>query len=129
MFVPTLLSLCWKFIVILVKNIVFFIPFSFLNSIIKLHISFLREQTLSISGLTVFKQEAPSPTHGVNGIQQLSRRNTQSPTSTQDVETGNALDENSSDQQILNSTISQLLNQSGYSTLHSAFDGAYLQFC
>ncbi|XP_045460592.1 transcription factor CP2-like protein 1 isoform X2 [Harmonia axyridis] len=81
------------------------------------------EPTLSISGLTVFKQEAPSPTHDVNAIQQqLSRRNIQSPTSTQDVERGNTLDDNSNDQQILTSTISQLLNQSGYSSLHSAFD-------
>ncbi|KAL3288835.1 hypothetical protein HHI36_003282 [Cryptolaemus montrouzieri] len=75
--------------------------------------------TLSISGLTVFKQEAPSPTRDVNAIPQMSRCSNQSPTATQDVNRESQLDENSSDQQIINSTISQLLH---HSNLQTTFD-------
>ncbi|KAK9876144.1 hypothetical protein WA026_011261 [Henosepilachna vigintioctopunctata] len=80
------------------------------------------ETSLSISGLTVFKQEAPSPTHDASAMHQMSRRNARSPASAQNADKGTQLEENSNEQQMINSTISQLLNQSGYSNLHNAFN-------
>jgi hypothetical protein len=76
---------------------------------------------LSISGLTVFKQEAPSPTNNDVTTLQIVRQNRQSPTSTQQVVHNGTIDE-TSNQNMINNTINQLLNQSAYTNLQNAID-------
>lgn len=85
-----------------------------------------RDAILSISGLTVFKQEAPSPTSHDVGALQVSRQNHQSPTSTQGPANNNSasLEDSSSNQNMINNTLHQLLGHSGYSSLQNALDGA-----
>ncbi|XP_015837103.1 transcription factor CP2-like protein 1 isoform X2 [Tribolium castaneum] len=76
---------------------------------------------LSISGLTVFKQEAPSPTNNDVSQLQLVRQNRQSPTSTQQVVHNGAIEE-TNNQNMINNTINQLLTQSAYTNLQNAID-------
>jgi hypothetical protein len=76
---------------------------------------------LSISGLTVNKQEAPSPTNNDVTTLQIVRQNRQSPTSTQQVVHNGTIDE-TSNQNMINNTINQLLNQSAYTNLQNAID-------
>lgn len=76
----------------------------------------MSETILNISNLTVFKQEAPSPTNEVS----INRR----ATANQCSHHNNSNDANTS--QMINSTLHQLLNQNGYSNLQSTLDGALL---
>lgn len=91
----------------------------------KIHTIRSRDAILSISGLTVFKQEAPSPTNHDVGALQVSRQNHQSPTSTQGPVNANntSLDDSNSNQNMINNTLHQLLGHSGYSSLQNALDG------
>lgn len=94
------------------QPVLFFLPF--------------RDAILSISGLTVFKQEAPSPTSHDVVAQQISRQNHQSPTSTQGPANANgtpSLEDSTNNQNMINNTLHQLLGHSGFSSLQNALDG------
>lgn len=101
-----------------------FFSFWFLRN--HFNISFCRDAILSITGLTVFKQEAPSPTSHDPGPLQIVRQTHQSPTSTQGhLNTTNAaLEDGNSGQNMLH----QLLGHSGYSTLQNAIEGWFTTY-
>lgn len=75
--------------------------------------------------MTVFKQEAPSPTSNDVAALKVTRQNRQSPTSTQQENVHNTtLEENS--QNMFNNTINQLLSQTALGTLHNVMESKYL---
>ena len=84
--------------------------------------TFSSDAILSISGLTVFKQEAPSPTNHDAASLQIARQNRQSPTSTQQVGVHNGTIDEANNQNMINTTINQLLSQSAYTNLQNAID-------
>lgn len=74
--------------------------------------------------MTVFKQEAPSPTSNDVTALQVARQHRQSPTTTQhDNNVHNIMEENS--QNMFNNTINQLLSQTSLSTLHNVVESKY----
>lgn len=81
------------------------------------------DSILSINGMTVFKQEAPSPTSNDVTTLQVIRQNRQSPTSTQhtNVIHNNNVEDNNS-QNMFNNTINQLLSQTALANLHNVMD-------
>ncbi|XP_022915325.1 transcription factor CP2 [Onthophagus taurus] len=76
----------------------------------------MSDSILSISGLTVFKQEAPSPpiSNDVNTIH-ITRQNNTVPVTTQGtvITSGNSISDSNA---IINTTLHQLLGQAGYNT-------------
>lgn len=79
------------------------------------------EAILSINGMTVFKQEAPSPTSTEMPHLQVVRQTRQSPTSTQQNNPVNSTMEDNS-QNMFNNTINQLLSQTALVNLHNVMD-------
>ncbi|KAJ8955698.1 hypothetical protein NQ318_008570 [Aromia moschata] len=77
---------------------------------------------LSINGMTVFKQEAPSPTSNEMTNLQVARQNRQSPVSTQHGNVVNSTMEDNNSQTMFNNTINQLLSQTALVNLHSVMD-------
>lgn len=75
--------------------------------------------------MTVFKQEAPSPTSNDVTALQVARQHRQSPTTThhENVVHNSAMEDNS--QNMFNSTINQLLSQTNLATLHNVVDSEY----
>lgn len=76
--------------------------------------------------MTVFKQEAPSPTSNDITSLQVARQHRQSPTSTQqeNVVVNSSMEENS--QNMFNNTINQLLSQTALGSLHNVIDSKFL---
>ncbi|XP_050306399.1 transcription factor CP2-like protein 1 isoform X2 [Anthonomus grandis grandis] len=88
--------------------------------------AYTNETILAINGMTVFKQEAPSPTTLNDVVHlQVAHHNRQSPTSTQQGPMVNpinsTMEENS--QNVFSNTINQLLNHSALAGLQSVMDG------
>ncbi|KAJ8968552.1 hypothetical protein NQ317_001750, partial [Molorchus minor] len=77
---------------------------------------------LSINGMTVFKQEAPSPTSNEMTNLQVARQNRQSPVSTQHGNPVNSTMEDNNSQSMFNNTINQLLSQTALANLHNVMD-------
>ncbi|KAG5894830.1 hypothetical protein JTB14_033674 [Gonioctena quinquepunctata] len=81
------------------------------------------ENILSMNGMTVFKQEAPSPTSNDVTTLQVVHKHRESPTSTHH---GNAIVnstmEDNTSQNMFNNTINQLLSQTGLVGLHNVMD-------
>lgn len=90
---------------------------------------FFSDAILNISGLTVFKQEAPSPTEDGN-FQNINRQNHQNPPHSQ---AQSAVQQNnnnnvttladSSNTNLINTTLHQLLGQNGYTNLENVIEG------
>ncbi|KAJ8932113.1 hypothetical protein NQ314_014894 [Rhamnusium bicolor] len=80
------------------------------------------EAILSINGMTVFKQEAPSPTSNEMTNLQVARQNRQSPTSTQHGNPVNSTMEDNNSQNMFNNTINQLLSQTALVNLQNVMD-------
>ncbi|KAI4468715.1 transcription factor cp2 [Holotrichia oblita] len=87
----------------------------------------MSDAILSISGLTVFKQEAPSPpiSQDVNAIQ-MARQNNNAPVTTQSTVISQSNTISDSNANVINTTLHQLLGQTGYSTLQNAIDSNLL---
>ncbi|KAK9751960.1 CP2 transcription factor [Popillia japonica] len=87
----------------------------------------MSDAILSISGLTVFKQEAPSPpiSQDVSAIQ-MSRQNSNVPVTTQSTVISQSSTISDSNANVINTTLHQLLGQSGYSSLQNAIDSNLL---
>ncbi|KAJ8924154.1 hypothetical protein NQ315_006938 [Exocentrus adspersus] len=80
------------------------------------------EALLSMNNMTVFKQEAPSPTSNeIPHLQVAIRQPRQSPSSTQQINPVNSTMEDNS-QNMFNSTINQLLSQTALVNLHNVMD-------
>ncbi|KAF7278574.1 hypothetical protein GWI33_008196 [Rhynchophorus ferrugineus] len=86
--------------------------------------TYVSDSVLSINGMTVFKQEIPSPTMNEVAQLQIARQQRQSPTSTQQngmmTPINSTIEENS--QNIFNNTINQLLSQSSLTNIHNVID-------
>lgn len=84
------------------------------------------ETLLSINGMTVFKQEAPSPTSNDMTVLQVARQHPQSPPNIQseNVVQNNTLEDNNS-QNMFNNTINQLLSQTAVGTLNNVMESKY----
>lgn len=86
------------------------------------------DSILTINGLTVFKQEIPSPnSNEMTNLQVGTRQNRQSPTSTQGPVANNVactMEENS--QNMFNNTINQLLSQTGLVNLQNVMDSQFI---
>ncbi|XP_074037338.1 transcription factor CP2 like gemini isoform X1 [Leptinotarsa decemlineata] len=83
----------------------------------------VNENMLSMNGMTVFKQEAPSPTSNDVTTLQVTHKHRQSPSSTHHggAVVNSTMEDNTS-QNMFNSTINQLLTQSGLVGLHNVMD-------
>ncbi|XP_060517070.1 transcription factor CP2-like protein 1 isoform X2 [Cylas formicarius] len=86
---------------------------------------YVSDHLLTITGMTVFKQEAPSPT-AIGDVAQLqmTHQNRQSPTSTQPGTLVNTVNNSIEDgnQNVFNNTINQLLSQSALANLHNVIE-------
>lgn len=80
---------------------------------------------LNISSLTVFKQEAPSPTHDVGNLHQGRQHSIHNTTNQNNhINSNENITDEANTNQILNSSIHQLLGQNAYSNLQN-IDGKY----
>ncbi|CAG9854274.1 unnamed protein product [Phyllotreta striolata] len=80
-------------------------------------------QILGMNNLTVFKQEAPSPTSGDVAILQVAKKNRQSPPIHHaNVATITSTIDDNCNQNMFNNTISQLLSQENLAGIHNVID-------
>lgn len=107
-------------------NILFFFTFKSVGDLI-IHI-YYSGTLVTINGMTVFKQEAPSPTSNDVTALQVTRQHRQSPTTThhENIVHNNAMEDNS--QNMFNNTINQLLSQTTLENLHNVVDSEYRFF-